>query len=119
MVGLSVTRGRLPAARVLGCPGTVSSVCNLVPNGMPVSPAMTDGSHAPLGVAEKTSPRLSTTLTQVVSLLPLVVVDAGIVTGGARMPGRDSIEAFAGSMSLRRSAAYSFDNSISSGILEN
>src|SRR5580704_17575374 len=90
IVGLSVTRGRLPAASVFGCPGTVSNVCRRVPSGMPVSPTITDGSHAPLGVAETTFPWLSTTLTHVVSLLPLVVADAGMATGGAKVPGRDS-----------------------------
>src|ERR1051326_1448995 len=92
MVGLKVTRGRLPAARVLGWPGTVNRVCKRVPNGMPVFPTITDGSHAPLGVAEKTSPRLSTTLTHVVSLFPLLVVVTGIGSGGAMEPGRDSID---------------------------
>ena len=51
-VGLSVTRGRLPPSSTLGWPGQVTKVCRRLPKAMPVSPAMSAGSHAPLGVAE-------------------------------------------------------------------
>src|SRR5580704_6522661 len=88
-------------------------------NGMPVSPAITDGSHAPLGVAENPLPQWSTTSTHVVSCAfegpdpPVAGADA------PRFPGRLSIDACAGSISLRRSVAYDFDSSVSSGILLN
>ena len=67
-VGLKVTRGRLPAAMRLACPSVKTKLWPRVLSGMPVSPAITEGSHAPLGVAEKTLPQRSTTFTQVVSL---------------------------------------------------
>src|SRR5579872_3876689 len=89
-------------------------------SGSPVLPMITDGSQAPLGVALKALPWRSTTLTQVVSFTgsrDAVVV--GRLIGVPRLPGRDSSEACAGSISLRRSAAYSFESRISAGILLN
>ena len=76
-------------------------------NGMPVSPAITEGSQAPLGVAEKALPWRSITLTQVVSLTG-PAADAEVEgRGNSRpaAPGRCSMEACSGSISLRRSAA--------------
>src|SRR5664279_5017753 len=67
MVGLNVTRGRLPGASSFGCPGVNTNDCSRDENGMPVSPAITDGSQAPLGVAENMFPFRSITFTQVVS----------------------------------------------------
>ena len=54
-----------PPADRRAAPG--SSAGSRMPNGTPVSPAITDGSQAPLGVAENTLPKRSTTFTQVVS----------------------------------------------------
>ena len=48
-------------------PAVTTNDWRRVLKGTPVSPAMTEGSQAALGVAEKTLPNLSTTLTQVVS----------------------------------------------------
>ena len=67
MVGLSVTRGRLPPASSFGFPGISTNCCARSVSGMPVSPAITLGSHAPEGVAENTMPSLSIASTQVVS----------------------------------------------------
>ena len=74
---------------------------------MPVSPAISAGSHAPLGVAEKTFPWLSTTSTQVVSFTSTFeTLPVGILMSKPGiLPGRDSSDACAGSISLRRSAA--------------
>ena len=66
-VGLSVTRGRLPRASSFGLPGTSTKLCARSVSGMPVSPAITLGSHAPEGVAENIMPSLSIASTQVVS----------------------------------------------------
>jgi len=69
--------------------------------------AITDGSHAPLGVAENALPMRSTTFTHVVSCTdpwePLEVV--GMWPGSPKLPGRCSIEACCGSISFLRSAA--------------
>ena len=88
---------------------------------MPVSPAITDGSHAPLGVAENTLPMRSTTFTQVVSRVPAdEPPPEGIGSRAAECAGPAVPSTRArGSISLRRSAAYSFESSICSGILEN
>src|SRR5277367_1409221 len=112
-VGLSVTRGRLPGFNSLGWPAVITKDCNRLVKGMPVSPAMTDGSHAPLGVAENALPQRSTTFTQVVSLTGPNA--AGLLGNGAcepTAPGRCSREACLGSISLRRSAAYSLESRI-------
>src|SRR5205823_339823 len=113
-------RGRLPGASALGCPGFVSSVCRRVPSGTPVSPIITDGSQAPLGVDDQTLPCRSTTFTHVVSGIPAdEPPPEGIGTLPPNSPGRLSIEACSGSISFRRSLAYSFDSSTCSGISEN
>ena len=93
---------------------------------MPVSPAITEGSQAPEGVAENTMPSLSMASTQVVSLRHQSVVDLGVRDVHLRgmlarlavdqCPGRKSREACV-PISLRRSAAYSFDSSVSGGNL--
>src|SRR5258708_17133117 len=121
MVGLSVTRGRFPGASWLGWPGVSTKDCMRLLNGTPVSPAITDGSQAPLGVAENTLPLRSTTLTQVVSCAGMrdAVETFSIWSGAPKVPGRCSSDACAGSINFARSAAYLFDNRPSSGMCEN
>src|ERR1700752_1748328 len=67
-VGVREILGRVPGATTFGLFGSVNDDCSLWPINTPVSPATTAGSQAPLGVALKRLPSLSTTLTQVVSL---------------------------------------------------
>ena len=68
---------------------------------------MTDGSQAPLGVAEKVLPFASTVFTQVVSATfeEAVVLFGMAGTGPPKAPGRLSMLAWAVSICLRRSAA--------------
>src|SRR5262245_51862786 len=106
-------RGRLPGFNSLGRPGVSREVCVVAEHGMRVSPAMNLGSHAPLGVAEKTFPAASITLTQVVSFarsasgtsyeLTLIICARDFLLTGS--PGRCSVEADFGSISERRNSA--------------
>src|SRR5262245_30079955 len=106
-------RGRLPGFNSFGWFGVSRKLCMRDEIGMPVSPAMKLGSHAPLGVAEKTLPAASITLTQVVSFarsasgmsweLTLINSVSDFLFTGS--PGRCSIEADFGSINGRRNTA--------------
>src|SRR5262249_39937350 len=116
-------RGRLPGFNSLGWPGVSRKLCIRDEIGMPVSPAINEGSQAPDGVAEKRLPLASITLTQVVSLarmasgisyeLMLIKPPSDFLLTGS--PGRCSLEADFGSINARRMLAYSFDNSSAPG----
>jgi len=105
-VGLNVTRGRFPGSSRLAWSGVSTKDARRIDKGMPVSPAMTEGSHAPLGVAENALPNLSKTFHAggVVILSkfpppPLMGADA------SRLPGRDPWTRASGSICFRRWAA--------------
>src|SRR5271156_2741917 len=97
IVGLSVTLGRLPGASWLAWPGVTTKDWRRVDKGMPVSPAITEGSHAPLGVAENAFPLRSITLTQVVSRASEAPLPPDIGADAFKSPGRLCMEARAGS----------------------
>ena len=125
MVGLSVTRGRLPPASSFGFPGTSTNCCARCVSGMPVSPAITLGSHAPEGVAENTMPSASIASTQVVSF----AISTSSILHVRHLHLRGMLADFpvdlarqklhatrARLICLRRSAAYSFESSTSAGM---
>src|SRR5207247_9341118 len=87
---------------------------------MPVSPAITDGSHAPLGVAENTLPLRSTTFTQLVSCTePCALAEVvGMCPGPPILPRRLSIEACRGALGFLRSAPQLLESSVCSGVCE-
>src|ERR1700689_2618978 len=93
IMGLSVTRGRLPGAPWFAWPGVTTNESARIESGMPVSPAITDGSHAPLGVAENPLPQWSITSTQVVSFASPLPDPPVAGADAPRFPGRLSIDA--------------------------
>ena len=66
-MGVSVMRGRFRGASTLGWPGSSRNDSRRSLIGMPVVPAITDGSQAPLAVAENKLPRASAASMLVVS----------------------------------------------------
>jgi hypothetical protein len=70
-VGVSVTRGRLPGSTTLKGPSALSStkLCIRWLSPTPVRPAITAGTHPPLGVTETTQPSSSAASIEVVPRL--------------------------------------------------
>ena len=109
--GERVVRGRFPGRRQLGWPGSRENICRRVPRGKP-NPSMTGElrNQPPEGVADSRFPHESMASRCVVS--PLWMSEPPCRSRGpyaGAFPGRISMEALSGSMSLRRAAAYSLD----------
>jgi len=111
--GVSVIRGRRPAASAFGCPFHVLKLCRREPSQTPVGPQTSP--LQPLGVAAITLPAPSATTQVVVSFgRPPSPARASTSPSRAFMaagsPGRWILDAFRGSMSGRRRSAYSFES---------